>query len=75
MLKLQDAESTQVPSSGVSERLKTSGPMYRGVSKMNDIIVDKFGTEIPRNVEELVTKHVEKARTSPALDANKEGQH
>ncbi|KAF2254410.1 hypothetical protein BU26DRAFT_137709 [Trematosphaeria pertusa] len=67
----QDAESTQAPGSAVSERLKTSSPMYRGSLKMNGIVIDKFGTEIPRDVEELVTKHVRKARTSPPLGEDK----
>lgn len=71
MSQLQDAESTRAPGSTVSERLKTSSPMYRGVLKMNDIIIDNFGTEIPREVEELVTKHIRKARTSPPLEEEK----
>lgn len=67
----QDAESTQAPGSAVSERLKTSSSMYRGALKMNGIVIDNFGTEIPRDVEELVTKHIQKAHTSPPLGEDK----
>ncbi|MCJ1429488.1 hypothetical protein MMC29_007402 [Sticta canariensis] len=71
LMSLQDAESTQAPRSVVSERLKTSSPMYRGTLKMNGIVIDNFGIEIPRDVEELVTKHIRKARKSPPLDEDK----
>jgi hypothetical protein len=45
--------------------------MYRGALKMNGIIIDNFGTEIPRDVEALITKHIRKARTSPPLEDDK----
>lgn len=65
--QLQDGESTQAPGSAVSERLKTSNPMYRTTLKMNGVIVDNFGTKIPREVQHLVTKHMRKGRKSPRL--------
>ena len=65
--QLQDAGGSQAPGSTVSERLKTSSPMYRGTLKMNKVMVDDHGTEIPREVEELVTRHIRKERTSPRL--------
>lgn len=42
--------------------------MYRGALKMNGVVIDNFGTDIPRDVEELVTKHIRKARASPPLE-------
>lgn len=71
MSQLQDAESSHAPESAVSERLKTSSPMYRGTLKMNGITIDNFGTKIPRDVEELVTEHIRKARTLPPLEEDK----
>ncbi|KAI9783619.1 MAG: hypothetical protein M1816_001210 [Peltula sp. TS41687] len=54
--------------SALSERLNTSSPLYRGTLRMNDIVVDDFGEMIPRDVQELVTKHIRKERKSPKLE-------
>ncbi|KAL7899360.1 hypothetical protein HDV63DRAFT_373033 [Trichoderma sp. SZMC 28014] len=70
-MSLHNAESIQTPSLAASERLQTSSPMYRGTLKMNGIIIDNFGTKIPRDVEELVAKHIRKQRTSPPLEEDK----
>ena len=67
----QDGEVTATPSmaSTQSERLNTSSPMYRGTLKMNGIHIDKFGTEIPQDVQDLVNKYIRKQRpeSSPPL--------
>lgn len=65
--QLQDAESTQVSGSARSDRLETSSPMYRRTVKMNGVIVDNWGTKIPRDVQDLVNKHIRKERKSPKL--------
>ncbi len=71
-MSLQDAESIQALGSAVSERLKTSSPLYRGALKMNGVVVDNFGTKIPHPVQELVTKHIRKERKSPRLGEDKQ---
>ncbi len=54
--------------SALSERLNTSSPLYRGTLRMNKVIIDDFGDQMPREVQELVTKHIRKERTSPRLE-------
>lgn len=67
----QDGEVTATPStaSTQSERLNISSPMYRGTLKMNSIHIDKFGMEIPQDVQDLVDKYIRKQRpeSSPPL--------
>ncbi|KUI65956.1 hypothetical protein VM1G_02386 [Cytospora mali] len=63
----QATESTRAPDSAASEKLKTSSPMYRAALKMNGVVIDNFGTKMPRDIKDLVTKHIRKARTSPPL--------
>lgn len=64
----QDAESTRAPGSTVSEKLKVSSPMYRGALKMNGVVIDNLGDDMPRDIQDLVTKHIRKSRTSPPLE-------
>lgn len=65
----QDGETLTLGSAASvqSERLNTSSPMYRATLKMNGVFIDNFGTKIPRDVQELVTKHIRKERKSPRL--------
>jgi hypothetical protein len=66
----QDVRTTSAPSSAAyaqSERLDTSSPMYRATLKMNRVLIDDFGTKIPKDVQALVTKHIRKERKSPQL--------
>lgn len=67
MSQAHDAGDSQGPGSAVSERLRTSSPMYRGTLKMNGVIVDDLGIDIPQDVDELVTRHIRKERKSPRL--------
>ncbi len=52
---------------GRSERLNTSSPLFRSTLGLNGVVVDNWGTEIPRDVQELVERHIRKARSSPPL--------
>lgn len=67
----QDGEVAATPSvaSTQSERLNTSSPMYRGTLKMNGIHIDKFGREMPQDVQDFVNKYIRKQRpeSSPPL--------
>ena len=67
MSQPQDAGGSQGPGSAVSERLRTSSPMYRGTLKMNGVILDDLGIDIPQDVNELVTRHIRKESKSPRL--------
>ena len=68
-MSLQDGDSqpTAGSASVQSERLNSSSPMFRGVQKANGLVIDNTGRMIPRDVQELVTKHLRKARDSPRL--------
>ncbi len=70
----QDGETPTSSSlaSGRSERLNTSSPLFRGTLKMNGIVVDNSGTKIPREVQELLDKHIRKERLSPRLGEDEE---
>lgn len=50
-----------------SYEMLTSKSSYRGTLGMNNIIVDNYGTQMPRDVEELVDRHIRKQHTSPRL--------
>lgn len=66
----QQDGNTSVPGSAAStrsENLNVSSSLYRGTLKMNGIIIDNFGKEIPPDVQELVNKHIWKNRDSPPL--------
>ncbi|KAK0613031.1 hypothetical protein B0T17DRAFT_498741 [Bombardia bombarda] len=68
----QDGD-TSLPGSAASsrsERLNASSPLYRGTLKMNGVVIDNFGTKIPRDVQELIDKHIWKERGSPPLGAD-----
>ncbi|KUI73208.1 hypothetical protein VM1G_09086 [Cytospora mali] len=39
---------------------------------MNDVVIDNLGDETPRDVQELITKHIQKARTPPPLGEDKQ---
>ncbi|KAF2012550.1 hypothetical protein BU24DRAFT_425194 [Aaosphaeria arxii CBS 175.79] len=54
-------------STGTSERLITSSPLFRSTLKMNGVHIDNFGTKTPKDIEELVTKHIRRKRDSPRL--------
>ena len=65
-----DLKDTQASGSVGSERLKTSSPLYRAALKMNGVVLDNFGTKMPRDVQEMVTKHMRKERKSPRIGDN-----
>ncbi|KAI9808770.1 MAG: hypothetical protein M1825_003923 [Sarcosagium campestre] len=64
-----DQWSQQDEASQESERLNSSSPLFRGVLKANGLCVDEMGDHIPPEVQELVDRHIRKARDSPRLSA------
>jgi len=75
-MSLQDGQAPAPDSvaSVQSERLNTSSPLYRGTLKMNGVVIDNFGTKIPREVQELVTTHIRKERKSPPLGTDEKAR-
>lgn len=63
----RDSQPTAGSASAQSERLNSSSAMFRGVQKANGLVIDNTGRKIPRDVQELVTKHLRKARDSARL--------
>jgi hypothetical protein len=41
--------------------------MFRGVQRATGLVIDNTGRKMPRNVQDLITKHLQKARDSPRL--------
>jgi hypothetical protein len=75
-MSLQDGQ-IPAPDSAASvqnEKLNTSSLMYRGTLKMNGVVIDNFGTKIPREVQELVTTHIRKERKSPPLGTDEKAR-
>ena len=66
--QMAQQQSDAVDSQSVqSERLNTSNPMFRGLLRANGISIDNSGKKIPRAVQELVIKHIQRQRDSPKL--------
>ncbi|KAK2595524.1 hypothetical protein QQS21_006752 [Conoideocrella luteorostrata] len=68
MSQSQDGGGSQDQGSTVPDRRRISSPAYRGTLKMNRIMLDDHGIEIPSDVEELITRHIRKERLSPMLN-------
>lgn len=71
MAESQPDRSSPTPPSTVTTQCASS-PLYRSTLRLNDILVDSLGAEVPHDLRALLDKYVWKKRESPPFgDAEK----
>jgi hypothetical protein len=69
MSQLHDENSKPMTGSASrqNERRNSSSSIFRGVQRANGFVIENTGRKMPRDVQDLVSKHLRKARDSPRL--------